>query len=142
MPDIDPRGQRFAAALTTAVLAAGLVLANGWLLTAQAVVFAVGVVAGPHRTPYAQLFRNLVRPRLGPPGTLEPAAPPRFAQGVGLVFALVGAIGYLFGANTLGAVATSFALGAAFLNAAFGICVGCEVYLLGRRALARTLSYR
>ena len=142
MPDIDPRGQRFAAALTSIVLAAALVFGNGWLVAAQALIFAISVLAGPHRSPYAVLFRTFVRPRLGPPRELEPAAPPRFAQGVGLGFALVGAAGYLSGLSTVGVIATGFALGAAFLNATVGLCVGCEVYLLGRRALAALLSYR
>ena len=141
MPDIDPRGQRFAAALTAVVLALALLLGSGWLVAAQAVMFSVGVLAGPHRSPYALLFRTLVRPRLGPPRELEPAAPPRFAQGVGLGFALVGALGYLAGWTALGTVATAFALGAAFLNASVGLCLGCEVYLLGRRALAGLLSH-
>ena len=70
------------------------------------------------------LFRTFVRPRLGPPRELEPAAPPRFAQGVGLGFALVGAAGYLSGLSTVGVIATGFALGAAFLNANVGLCVG------------------
>jgi len=142
MPDIDPRGQRFAAALTSLVLAVALLLESGWLVAVQAAVFAIGAVAGPHRGPYALLFRALIRPRIGPPAELEPAAPPRFAQGVGLGFALLGAAGYLAGWALLGTVATGFALGAAFLNATVGLCLGCEVYLLGRRALATVLSYR
>lgn len=142
MPDIDPRGQRFAAAVTSLVLAIALVLNSGWLVAAQAAVFAVGLLAGPHRTPYALLYRALIRPRIGPPAELEPAAPPRFAQGVGLGFALLGAVGYLAGWTVLGTVATGFALGAAILNATIGLCLGCEVYLLGRRALVTVLSHR
>ena len=142
---IDPRGPRFAATLTTLVLAAALVspstsLTVG-LLAVQAVLFAIGAGAGIQRTPYGWLFRRLVRPRLAPPTELEDAAPPRFAQAVGLGFALVALAGYLTGATLLGAVATGAALAAAFLNAAFGFCLGCELYLLGRRALpARTAN--
>lgn len=142
MPHIDPRGQRFAAALTSLVLAVALILGSGWLVAAQAAVFAIAVLAGPHRGPYALLFRTLIRPRIGAPRELEPAAPPRFAQGVGLGFALVGAAGYLAGWTAVGTVATGFAIGAAFLNATVGLCLGCELYLLGRRALATVLSYR
>jgi hypothetical protein len=134
---IDPRGQRFAAALTTVVLAVVLLAAPSpvavTLLAVQAVLFALGAFAGPGRTPYALLFKTLVRPRLGAPTELEDAAPPRFAQAVGLTFAVVALVGYLSGATLLGAIATGFALGAAFLNAAFGFCLGCEVYLLVRR---------
>ncbi|MGH3368907.1 MAG: DUF4395 domain-containing protein [Nocardioidaceae bacterium] len=136
---IDPRGPRFAATLTTVLLAAVLLAAPSptatALLVVQAVVFAAGAFAGVQHTPYAWLFQRFVRPRLDPPGELEDAAPPRFAQAVGLGFALVGLVGFLTGATLLGLVATGFALAAAFLNAAFGFCLGCEVYLLVRRAL-------
>lgn len=130
---VDPRGLRFAAALTTIVLAVTLVTGSAWPLAVQAVVFAVSVAFGVQASPYSQLFRRLVRPRLGPPGELEDAAPPRFAQLVGLVFAVVGLAGYLSGATVLGAVATAFALVAAFVNAAVGLCLGCEAYLLIHR---------
>jgi hypothetical protein len=134
---IDPRGPRFAATLTTLVLAAALLLAPSaatvTLLAVQLVVFAVGAVGGVQRTPYSWLFRTLLRPRLGQPAELEDAAPPQFAQAVGLVFAVVALLGYVAGVDLLGAVATGFALAAAFLNAAFGFCLGCEVYLVLQR---------
>jgi hypothetical protein len=139
---IDPRGPRFSAAITTVILAVVLVTSSVWLLAVQAVVFAAGAVLGLRYSPYGLLYRWLVRPRLRPPAELEPEAPPRFAQGVGLVFAVVGLAGYAAGLTWLGAVATAFALVAAFLNAVFGFCLGCEMYLLirriwpGRRAVA------
>jgi hypothetical protein len=140
-PQIDPRGARFAATITAVVLAVALVLspsaATTVLLAVQAVVFAVGALGGVQRTPYAWLFRTLVRPRLGRPSELEDAAPPRFAQAVGLAFAVVALAGYLLGVELLGAVATGLALAAAFLNAAFGFCLGCEIYLLGKRLSTR-----
>ncbi|MDX6301142.1 MAG: hypothetical protein QOF53_2356 [Nocardioidaceae bacterium] len=135
---VDPRGPRFAATLTTVLLAVALLVAPSTgtvvLLAVQAVLFGIGAVAGVARTPYSWLFRTFVRPRLGPPAELEDAAPPRFAQTVGLGFTIVALGGYLAGLDLLGAVATGFALAAAFLNAAFGLCLGCEVYLLARRA--------
>ena len=134
---VDPRGPRFAATLTTVVLAAVLISGNGWLLALQTLVFALGALGGLGRSPYGWLYRTLVRPRLGPPAELEDAAPPRFAQGVGLAFALVGTVGYLVGPDWLGLVATACALAAAFLNSAFGYCLGCEVYLLLRRGQDR-----
>lgn len=139
---IDPRGARFAAALTTVVLAAALLLAPSAatvaLLAVQGVVFAVGALRGVQHTPYSLAFRRLVRPRLGAPAELEDAAPPRFAQSVGLGFTVVALAGYLLGVDLLGSIATGFALAAAFLNAAFGLCLGCEVYLLLRRAAPLT----
>jgi len=131
--EIDPRGPRFGAFITAIVLALVLVTGSVWLLAAQALVFGAGAVFGLRYAPYGWLYRRLVRPRLGPPAELEPEAPPRFAQTVGLAFAAVGVAGYAAGLTWLGASATAFALAAAFLNAAFGFCLGCEVYLLIRR---------
>ena len=131
--EIDPRGPRFGALITTAVLIVVLLTSSAWLLAAQAVVFAIGAFFGLKYAPYGLLYRYLVRPRLGPPKELEAQAPPRFAQGVGLVFAVAGVIGYAQGVTGLGVVATAMALIAAFLNGAFGICLGCELYLLIRR---------
>ncbi len=143
--EIDPRGTQFNAILTSVVLALSLLTAPGTigvvLLALQAALFAVAVALGVQRTPAAFLFRRFVRPRLSAPTHLEDPAPPRFAQGVGLAFTLVGLAGYLAGAPLLGAVATGFALAAALLNAVFGFCLGCEIYLLIRRvAPARSTS--
>jgi len=132
---VDVRGPRFAASVTAVVLAVALVLGSGVLVAVQAVVFAVGAFAGLRYAPYGAFFRAVVAPRLGPVREREPEAPPRFAQLVGLLFAVVGAAGYLLGAPVLGAVATGFALVAALLNAVTGFCLGCELYLIARRAL-------
>ncbi|MER5969796.1 DUF4395 domain-containing protein [Streptomyces sp. NPDC002055] len=133
---MDIRGPRFGAAVTSAVLATVLITGSVPLLAWQALCFAVGAAAGVPRSPYGWLFRTAVRPRLGPPAAFEDPAPPRFAQTVGLLFALVGLAGYLLGPQWLGMAATGCALAAAFLNAAFGYCLGCEMYLLVRRATA------
>jgi tryptophan-rich sensory protein len=131
--EIDPRGPRFAAAVTSLVLVIALVTASGPLLIAQALVFAIGTIAGLRLAPYGVIYRRLVRPRLGPPTSTEPEAPPRFAQGVGMAFAFIGAIGYLTGVTALGIVFTALALAAAFANAVFGYCLGCQMYLIIQR---------
>ena len=140
---IDPRGQRFAAVLTTVLLAVALVAAPSvltiGLLVLQTGVFFIGGWSGPASTPYAWLFRKLIRPRLGAPKELEDAAPPRFAQLVGLAFGTLALIGYAAGLPLLGSIAAGTAFGAAFLNAAFGFCLGCEMYLIFHR-LTRTTT--
>jgi hypothetical protein len=133
---LDPRGPRFTAAVTVVVLVAVLLTGSGWLALAQAVVFAI-TAADTRRGPYGLFFRAVVAPRLNPPTDLEPAAPVRFAQLVGLAFTLVAAAGYLAGATAMGVVAAGAALAAAFLNAAFGLCLGCEAYLAVRRMTGR-----
>jgi hypothetical protein len=135
MNQIDPRGPRFGAWITSAVLAVVLLLSSNEtaaavLLTAQAVVFFLG---SRGRSPYGVLFKKLVRPRLAPPTELEDEAPPRFAQVVGLGFAVGGAVSFFAGAGVAGLVFTAFALVAALLNASIGLCLGCEVYLFYKR---------
>ncbi len=130
---IDPRGPRFGAVITTIVFVAVLITSGTWLLAAQAVVFATGTLFGMRYAPYGLVFRWLVRPRLGPPAQLEDETPPRFSQGLGLVFAVIGVIGYATGITPLGLAAAACGLIAAFLNGAFGLCLGCELYLLIRR---------
>jgi hypothetical protein len=133
--DIDPRGPRFGAVITTIVLTVVLITGSAALLGAQLLVFAIGALFGLRYAPYGIVYRRLVRPRLGPPARTEPEAPPRFSQGVGMVFAAGGVLGYALGAPVVGIVFTAFALFAAFLNAAFDFCLGCQVYLFIQRNL-------
>lgn len=144
-PDrVDVRGPRFTAWVTTAVLVLALLvsavspLAAAAILGAQAVVFAIGAAAGPRRHPYGRVFAGVVAPRLGPVTEREPVAPLKFAQLVGLVFAVAGVAGFAAGFPLVGVIATAAALVAAFLNAAFGICLGCRLYPLVARFRATT----
>jgi hypothetical protein len=132
---IDARGPRFSAVITTLVLAAALVTQSATLIAIQLVVFAIGAIAGPAKTPYAFLFKKLVKPRLKGAVPTEDARPPQFAQSVGLIFAVVAFAGSLLSIPALFTVAVGFALFAAFLNAAFNFCLGCEIYLLALRAV-------
>ncbi|MBP2339636.1 hypothetical protein JOF41_005814 [Saccharothrix coeruleofusca] len=130
---VDPRGPRFSAWITSAVLAAVLLTGSWRLLAAQAVLFGLCAFISLKLNPWGHLYRYAVQPRVKPTAEREEPAPLRFAQGVGFVFALVGTIGYATGLTALGVVATSAALVAALLNAAVGLCLGCEVFLLLRR---------
>jgi hypothetical protein len=134
---LDPRGPRFSAGITTLLFIVVLLTGSGWLALFQALVFAIGTY-DPRKTPWGLIYRYLVAPRLGPPKEREDAAPVRFAQGVGLAFTTVAVIGYLSGATVVGVAASGFALAAAFLNAVFGLCLGCEAYLLIARLRGRT----
>jgi len=130
---IDARGPRFAASITTLVLAIALVTQNAWVLALQGLVFLIGAVRGPQFTPYGLIFKSLIKPRLKKEAPTEDVRPPKFAQAVGFLFALVGLIGAIAGSSVVFTVAVGFALAAAFLNAAFNFCLGCEMYLLGLR---------
>ena len=133
----DPRGPRFGAGLTAVLLLlvvfmslTGASAAALALLAAITALFAWGALAGAGRHPYGVLFKKFVRPRLAPPTELEDAAPPTFAQGVGLAVTLVGLILGLAGVPGAVGIAAAAAFVAAFLNAVFDYCLGCQIYLL------------
>lgn len=138
---IDPRGPRFGAAVTTALLVITLLLGTGpaatVLLTVIALLFALGVARGVSGTLQGLAFKAWIRPRLAPPTELEDPRPPRFAQLVGLLVVGTGLIVAAAGAPIAVPVAAAVALVAAFLNAAFGLCLGCELYLVLRRLRPR-----
>ncbi|WP_228806959.1 DUF4395 domain-containing protein [Nocardia cyriacigeorgica] len=148
IPDghVDVRGPRFVAWVTTGVLVLVLIAAAfspaiaAVLIAAQAVVFALGAVNGPKRHPYGRIYANLIAPRSGPVTETEPEAPLRFAQLLGLAFAAVSLLGFVLGAPVVGALFAGFALFAAFLNAAFGICLGCKIYPLVARFRRRSIG--
>ena len=134
---IDVRGPRFSATITVIVLAIALATQNAWVLALQAVVFAIGAIRGPQFTPYAFIFKRVVKPRLRGEVVTEDSRPPQFAQTVGFVFALVGLLGAAIGSSLVFGIAVGFALAAAFLNSVFNYCLGCEMYLLVLRIRTR-----
>lgn len=137
---IDPRGPRVGAAITAVLLVVVLLLSGGSatvLLAVIAALFALGAVRGAQGTVQGLVFRKLVRPRLAPPAELEDPRPPRFAQLVGLIITAIGVLLGLAGVTAAVPVAAALALVAAFLNSAFGLCLGCELYLLGVRLRSR-----
>ena len=137
---IDARGPRYTAAITTVVLSAALVTESNFIIGFQFAVFLSAVLFGLRRSIYGFIYRNLIQPRLSGPVPSENEAAPRFAQLVGALFAATALLGGLTGNTTLFLIATSFALGAAFLNAAFSFCLGCQFYLILLRAKSRITS--
>lgn len=137
---VDPRAPRFGAAITSVVLAVALILGPAWglpLLIVQTLAFGAGSLLGLKFQPYGWVYRQFVRTRIGPTAELEDARPPRFAQTIGLVFAVSGLAGSLLNLPVLFYAAVGFALLAALLNAIFDFCLGCELYLLSKRAFGR-----
>ena len=139
---IDPRGPRFGAAITTFLLATTIYLALDastqgvafWLLFAITALFAVGAVFGNSVHPYGWLYSKLAQPRLGKPKELEDAAAPQFAQAVGLFVAGLGVAFAVAGVANAVLIAASAAFFAAFLNAVFNYCLGCQIYFLLKRS--------
>ena len=82
----------------------------------------------------ANLFKSFIKPRLKGEFVPEDVRPPQFAQAVGFVFGAIAVAGLLSGVTVVFTIATGFALAAAFLNATFNYCLGCEFYLILLRA--------
>ena len=137
VPLIDARGPRYSAALTTIVLSAALITESNLIIGFQFTVFLSAVLFGLRRSIYGFLYRNLIQLRLSGPVPSEYESAPRFAQLIGALFALTALIGGLAGNSALFLIATGLALSAAFLNAAFGFCLGCQIYLRLVRATKR-----
>ncbi|WP_029252855.1 DUF4395 domain-containing protein [Paraoerskovia marina] len=138
---IDPRGPRVGAGITAFLLAIVVLLGatpEAWgLLVLVTVGFGIGAVWGPGATWQGRLYRRWIAPRLDPPTEREDPRPPRFAQQVGFVICLIGVVlGLTWSAGAV-PVAAAIALMAALLNAAFGLCLGCELYMFGQRLRAR-----
>ncbi len=127
---IDARGPRYSAAIATTVLALALITESNYLIGFQFAVFLSAVLFGLRRSIYGLLYRNLIQPRLSGPIPSENEAAPRFAQLIGALFAFVALLGGVTGNTAIFLTAISFALVATFLNAAFGFCLGCQMYLL------------
>jgi hypothetical protein len=134
---IDARGPRFGALITTIVLAAVLLTESIWLLSFQALVFAVGAFFGPAKAPYGVIYKRFIQKNLKSELVKEDAKPPQFAQFVGLLFAIAALSGLVFEINLLFLAATAMALVAAFLNAFFDFCLGCQMYLIIKRLTTR-----
>ena len=132
---IDARGPRFSATLTFIVLAVALVTQSTWVIAFQLIVFASAAFFGPPKGIYGRIYRGVIQPRLKGPVPSEDVRPVRFAQIVGLIFAGVALLGSLSGISAIFTIATAFALAAAFHNAFFNFCLGCEAYLLIQRLI-------
>lgn len=137
---IDVRGPRFGAAITSVVLATALIVQGRLgiaLVSWQWAAFAASTFGGLAWSPYGNLFRFAKRRfDLGPPPATETEGPPRFAQACGFTVATVALALFAVGATVGAWVAVAGVLALSVLLAATGICVGCELYVVGQRLRA------
>lgn len=109
------------------------ILDPGFLLVLLIALLFLWGVLSPRTAPWGALYRTVIQPRLKPPTELEDPRPPRFAQGVGLLVTTIGLLLHLLGVPWALPIAAGAAFIAAFLNAVFGLCLGCQLYLLLQR---------
>lgn len=118
---------------TGATAMAGLYAATGWawLLVPLTWGFLARVLTGPRLSPLGRLAIDVVTPALERRGAVSrhvPGPPKRFAQGVGLTFSLAATITAVVGADAASRWIAAALAGAALLEAAFAVCLGCIVF--------------
>jgi hypothetical protein len=131
-PDpVNEVSARLVAAGVVAMATASVALDQRWLIVVITYGFLARVLTGPRLSPLGLLVTKVITPRLGMAPRLIPGPPKRFAQAVGLVFsatALVLAFG--FGRWDAAQIVLGLLAAAAFLEAAFALCLGCKVFAL------------
>ncbi len=136
---LDARSVRFSQGATALVAGAAFLVDARILVPILAVLLTLPVLAGPRANPWGHVFRVMVVPaaRLQPATKWKAPQPVRFANLVGAVF-LAAATVLLYTATSSVAAAVAWALvlivaGLALLAAVTGLCVGCEIYVIGAR---------
>lgn len=139
---IDRNAHRWGAGISAVVLYLGLIFDAHWIAPLLAAIFVIGVVFGLRYSPLGATYRLVKRSlKLNVPVLPEEEMPPRFAQLMGLIFT-AGATFAFYSVQNAAAGWTLTLIVAALqtLLAATGICIGCEVYLVGKRLSARTAT--
>jgi len=110
---------------------AALALRQPWILVPLAYGFWARVLSGPRFSPLGQLATRVVAPRLPWGPKLVPGPPKRFAQAIGVVFSTTALVLWFgFGLHTATWVVVAMLTVAAFLEGAFGLCLGCKGFAL------------
>jgi hypothetical protein len=134
---LDPRGPRFGAGITSVLMLlviyfslepATVPIAVG-ILAFSVVMFTFGSTVGPAKHPFSYLYKFTLRKFLKEPTYLEPAKPVHFAQVIGLVVTGSGLLLHLLSVPNALPISAALAFLAAFVNAAFAYCIGCQMYL-------------
>jgi hypothetical protein len=134
---LDPRGPRFGAGISALLMLIVIYLSldpDSEQLALSVMGFAVlmftfGSLLGPGKHPYSYLYKYTLRKFLKAPAYLEPATPVHFAQVIGLVITSLGLTLGLVGVPYALPIAAAAAFMAAFVNAVFAYCIGCQMYL-------------
>lgn len=127
---VNDRAARTVAAGVVVLSVSAIAWRQPWLIVVLAYGFWARLLFGPRFSPLGQLATRVIAPRLGTP-RLVPGPPKRFAQGIGAAFSTT-ALVLWFGLGLTGAAWITLGLlaGAAFLEAAFGLCLGCKAFAL------------
>jgi hypothetical protein len=128
-PDpVDEVSARLVAA-GVALMAAGVLLGQRWLLVVLALGFLARVLTGPKLSLLGTFVTRVLRPRLPIAPRPVPGKPKRFAQGIGAVVTVVAALSwFVFGWETVALVLAGLMVVFATLESVFALCVGCKIF--------------
>jgi hypothetical protein len=130
-PDtVNQVAARLVAAGVVAMATAALVFGVPWLLVPLAYGFWARVLAGPSLSPLAQGVTRVLVPALRLPQRPTPGPPKRFAQAMGVAFTTAALVTWAAAGWSVARWVLVPLDGAAFLEAAFGLCIGCRVFAL------------
>ncbi len=127
----DPVNDKAARTVAAGVVVLSLSFAVsgvGWLLVPLAFGFWARLLTGPRLSPLGRFATEVAAPRLGA-AKLVPGPPKRFAQGIGVLFSTTALVlWFAAGAQVAARVVVGLLAGAASLEAAAGICLGCIAF--------------
>ena len=111
------------------LMAAGYAITGwAWLLLPLTYGFLARVASGPTFSPLARLATQVITPRLPGKHRIVPGPPKRFAQGIGALFSVTASVLFLLDLGTASRWVAAALAGPAFLEAAFGFCIGCKMF--------------
>ena len=111
------------------VMASGYAVTGwAWLLIPLTYGFVARVLSGPTFSPLARLATQVITPRINANHRIVAGPPKRFAQGVGALFSVTASVLFLLDFSTASRWVAAALAGPAFLEAAFGFCIGCKMF--------------
>jgi len=131
---VNDYAARSTAGLVIVLAVAAIAVNQWWLYAVLAAGFALRVAGGPRYSPFGRLAVHVIAPKVWRKDKTVPGPPKRFAQTVGLVFSGSALILSLAGLGLAAQIVTAALVAAAFLEFAFGFCLGCVVFGYLQRA--------
>ena len=127
---IDPRGHRFGAGVSAALLILAFLTGTVWLVPLVLLSIGVSAAFGLRYSIYGVAWRRIAQALALPKVEPEHEYPPRFAQVLGSTALILALIAFALGATAVG---WGLALAVAALQtllATTGYCLGCRLYFL------------
>ena len=120
---------RVVAAMVVVLTLSIIIIGDGWLIIVLTYGFLARVATGPTLSPIGQLATRVIAPRISSTPRLVPGPPKRFAQAIGLAFAVSALVAhYVLGLPVAARVFLGVLALFASIEAFVGFCMGCYVF--------------